>query len=768
MTTADTRQPTQHGSAEAPSSRETPAPLRGERPDYAPSPSIRTQLRARPGELIVYSGRSLLVTDVRGQIYGESCQGFFFENTRLLSRMELRASGQPLVSSGVSSVDAAGFLGYFYVNQASGVPEGSVYLRDARTIGEGMRVELEAANYSARQPAGFELALLLGADFADMTEAQNERRVQTGTVETTWDGQAHTLTFRYRHPQLDRAVVVRVASSDVAPRYERDALRFPLALRARQHARICLLVEPVFDGVRHPAPDRLFDDTATVVGRVRRALVEETPRLLTANGTVARAWDTATSDLASLALGVPNGPATPMAGLPLYQQYFGRDSLTIAWQALLALPTMMRDTLRSNAAWQATTIDDWRDAEPGKLIHQAGNGPLATLGLNPYSRYYGDYATPPDFLITLGQYLSWTNDLATVRALLPTARKAIEWLDRYGDLDGDGFIEYVTRSREGTKNQGWKDSDDAIVDEHARVVANPLAVCELQAYWYAGLRQVALAFFASGDRAYALELLRKAHALKARFDRAFWMEDERFYALALGPEKQQVRSIASNAGHLLAAGIVPAHKGPSVARRLLRDDMFSGWGIRTLSSAHLAYNPFSYHLGSVWPVENATIAFGLARYGCWEQFHQLAAAFFDTTAIFGECRLPEVLSGVARDRLHPHPGMYPHSNEPQGWSASAVVLMAQALLGIRPMAPLGLLVVDPHLPDWLPRLRLEGLRVAGSRLDLEFWRGRDGASRYRVTRRDGRVRVIRQPVPEGGAASLGHRAAAALGSLWRS
>jgi glycogen debranching enzyme len=486
------------------------------------------------------------------------------------------------------------------------------------------------------------------------------------------------------------------------------------------------------------------------------------PTLTTTNPTVARAWRTACEDLASLALGAAEGPAAPIAGLPLYLQFFGRATLTIGWQALLATPTPLRDALRVNAALQGTRIDDWMDEEPGKLIHQAGRGPLAILGHNPFSRYYGDYATAPDFLIMVGQYLTWTNDVATVRALLPAARKAIEWIERYGDLDGDGFLEYVCRSPKGVKNQGWKDSDDAIVDEEGNVVENPSATCEIQAYWYVGLQQVALVFLRTGDVGYALGLLRKARDLKARFNAAFWMEDEGFYALALGPDKRQVRSIASNAGHLLAAGIVPHDRAKRVARRLMREDLFSGWGIRTLSSEHPAYNPFSYHLGSVWPVENGTFALGLARYGLWEELHRLAEGIFAATDSFAANRLPEALGGQPRDAAHPFPAIYPRSCEPHGWSASMIVIVVQALLRLYPLAPLGLLLVDPHLPPWLPDLRLDGVRVGPARVDLAFERQADGETRFRVTGRDGTVRVLRQPPPDAPEATILGRLSAAL------
>ncbi|HKS71001.1 MAG TPA: amylo-alpha-1,6-glucosidase, partial [Ktedonobacterales bacterium] len=380
-------------------------------------------------------------------------------------------------------------------------------------------------------------------------------------------------------------------------------------------------------------------------------------------------------------------------------------------------------------------------------------------------RYYGDYATPPDFLIMLGQYLAWTNDLETVRAMLPAARTTIDWLDRYGDLDGDGFIEYVTRSSQGTKNQGWKDSSQGIVDTDGYIVPNPIAPVEIQGWWYVGLRWAALAFFFAGDRAYAVELLAAARGLKRRFNQAYWMPDEQFYAMALGPDKRQVRSIGGAAGHLLATGIVPRERAAAVARRLLRPDLFSGWGVRTLSSEHPAYNPFGYHLGAVWPVDMGTFTFGLARYACFNEMFQLAEGLFAASDLFSRNLLPEVLGGIPRDADHPHPGIYPAANEPQGWSSSAVVMVVQALLGLNPFAPLRLLLVDPHLPPWLPRIRLEGIRVGQATVDLEAWRDqRSGKTHYRA-RRSGPVVVLRQPVPSGPENTPLRDAFAALTSL---
>jgi glycogen debranching enzyme len=347
----------------------------------------------------------------------------------------------------------------------------------------------------------------------------------------------------------------------------------------------------------------------------------------------------------------------------------------------------------------------------------------------------------------LGQYLAWSGDKETVRGLLPAARSALEWLGRYADLDSDGFVEYVTRSPAGVKNQGWLDSGDAVVDEDGRIVENPIATSELQAYVYAGLGQAAAALTVLGDVAGATDLIGRANDLRARFHDAFWVEREGTYASALGPDKRPIASVASNAGHVLAAGIVPHASASRVARRLMQPDMFSGWGIRTLSSEHPAFDPFSYHRGSVWPVEQATIAFGFARYACWAELERLAEGFFDTTALFASHRLPEVIGGVARDAEHGHPGVYPGAHEPQGWSASAVLLIVQSLLGMRAFAPARLLLLDPHLPAWLPDLRVEGLRLGRARIDLDFRRRRDGTTAIE-SRVHGKAIVLRQPVAD--------------------
>lgn len=698
-------------------------------------------LRVRPDLLSVASGWNVLITDVHGRIAGVDPQGFFARNTRVLSRESITVNGVAPRAFSTAKVGAHAQLSYATLVDGETLPRRGAYLVIERFVGEGLRTRFRFQSYSDIEHR-FQIRIELDADFADTEEAEQAERRQHGHVAEVWDAESTQLRLDYEHPDLDLAVSITVETALPVSRDGR-ILGLDIPVPAGGTASFDLVTEPLIDGAIRPAPPATYTEPDDPAARARSALSEELATLKSTNTDVAIAWQAAINDLASLPLGEPPGPAAPIAGLPIYQQIFGRDTLTSSWQALLAGPTMLRDSLLLNAAHIGQRIDDWHDEEPGKGVHQARHGPLSKLGLDPYSGYYGDWSTSPDFLIFLGQYLAWTGDLDTVRHLLPAVRQALGWLDRYADPDRDGFIEYDTRSERGVKNQGWKDSDTAIVDQLGRSVDNPIASSELQGYWYAALRYSALVFGATGDRVYAAELVRRAARLRRRFHAAYWMPEHRCYALALGPDKQQVKSVNSNDGQLLATGIVPSRVAPVVARRLLEPDMFSGWGMRTLSAEHAAYDPFSYHRGSVWPVEAGTFALGLARYGCWDELHRVAEATVAAASLFEGHRLPEVLSGLPRDDAHPYPGVYPMACSPQAWSASAIIAIVQALLGLRPIAPVGTILVDPHLPAWLPDFTLEGVRLGQDRFDLVVRRDRRGGATVKA--RGDRVAIIHQP-----------------------
>jgi glycogen debranching enzyme len=706
------------------------------------------ELRTRPHQRFAYRHRSLLVTSPLGLCTGEGAEGFYFHNTRMLSRLGWTVDGQQVTPFAWSEVGHEALLGYAEVPESQELHETEAFsevtgahLELAAFVSDGLLLRAEIANYT-HQDRQHVVGLDLAADFSGTAEADAGHPTPTGPVLTSWDPKRHQLELRLDSDQLDRAVRIHVLD-DLDADWNDGSLSIQLSVPARGRRRIEVAVCPVIDGQEHRPAVRTFTlgSTAAVVAQ---RLGEEPPLLEASNTTVQRTWDTALADLASLPLGIQEGPHALIAGVPLYDQFFGRDTLTTGWQALLALRSPLRDALQVNAAMQGQRIDDWRDEEPGAMIHQAGDAPASQRGDNPFDRYYGDYATPVDYVAMLGQYYAWTGDRDTALQLLPATRQALTWLDRYGDLDRDGLLEYRRRSQKGVRNQGWKDAKNAIVDANGEVQTDPLVTCELQGYWYSALRNIAPVLLAAGDRVYARRLLAQAARLRRRINDRLWLDDAGMYALGLDSQGRPLSSVTSNAGHMLLTGVATPEQGQRVAARLMQPDMFSGWGIRTLSTDNPVYNPFSYHLGSVWAVEQGTIAAGFGRYGCWEQLHGLARGLFDLAELFSANRVPEAVGGLARDAEHPHPGVYPQANAPQSWSASGTVLMIQALLGIRPFAPAQLLLLDPRLPDWLPELNLRRLRVGDALVDLHVWRHGD-RTKLRAQVRSGRLLVRQRP-----------------------
>jgi glycogen debranching enzyme len=368
------------------------------------------------------------------------------------------------------------------------------------------------------------------------------------------------------------------------------------------------------------------------------------------------------------------------------------------------------------------------------------------------------------FVISLAHLFSWTGDKAHLTKHWDVARRILDWARERGDRDGDGYLEYQTRSSKGTKNQGWKDSGNAILYEDGRPVPAPLATCELQGYWFAAQQLMAVMSWAMGERENAKALWRSAVELKERFNRDWWMEDVGFVALAMDADKRLARSITSNAGHCLASGIISDEHIPPVIGRLFAPDMFTGWGIRTLSSEHRSYNPLAYHLGTVWPVENATIAFGLRRFGFDARAVDLARALLDLAGLYELGRIPECVGGYARSEF-PHPGAYPRANPIQAWNQSAFPLLLHTILGLQPVAMLDMLVVDPVLPPWLPEVIVRDLRLGGAVATIRFWRDASGESHAEVVRKRGSFHLLRQPPPESLTVGLRDRMSALVESV---
>jgi glycogen debranching enzyme len=430
------------------------------------------------------------------------------------------------------------------------------------------------------------------------------------------------------------------------------------------------------------------------------------------------------------------------AGVPWFTTLFGRDSIITSLQILPFMPDVARETLKVLADWQATEDDPARDMEPGKILHELRVGELARTGELPHRPYYGSVDSTPLWLILLDETYRWTGDIELVRGLWPNVLRALEWIDRWGDRDGDGFVEYERRTPAGLLNQGWKDSGDAIRHRDGSPATAPIALVEIQGYVYDAKRRLAELALRLGETELSLRLSREAAELKDRFETAFWMEDLAFYAVALDRDKRQVGTITSNPGHCLWSGIVAPERVNAVVDRLLEPSMDCGWGIRTYAAGQPGYNPVGYHTGTVWPHDNALIAAGMKRAGRHDAADRIASRMFEAAQRSPDFRLPELFCGFDRG-LADVPVPYPVACSPQAWSAATALSLLQTMLGMHADAARDILELDrPHLPSWLGKVTVHDLRVGERTVDLLFHRWRGTTTSAEVLRRDGPLELV--------------------------
>lgn len=695
--------------------------------------------------------RTVLVTDLSGRI-GEGNQGLWVMETRMVSRHEWLFDGRALQSAGASAVGDDRWQGYFLapaVESATDPAEQALELHVGRTVGDGMYEDVELVNHTQQRVRAV-LQLRLDADFAAPQDVQQHRKPH-GEVTREWrdGGSRGVRELRFEHRaehatkhaaqpvRIHRVLALRLENSDSPARRHADGLAFDVDLAPHRVWRARLTYVPTVEGREL----QLLDENP---GRAPSTLGVSltTPPLLA--DVVVAAFDRALEDLAALRLrdlDLPDDAWTVVGGLPNYVAFFGRDTLVVGLQAALVGPELLRGALEHLARTQADRVDDWRDAQPGRMVHELHTDPRSALLYEPHGRYYGDVTSSVLYPVALLAHWFCAADERVLRRHVEPAIRAMAWADSCARKT-DGFFRYETRSAQGEKNQGWKDSSEAIVWPDGRRVDDPLGTCEMQSNVYWAKRSLGAVLRVLGRRDEARRLFREARALKHRFQRTFWMEDEGWIGQAVDARGDLVRTVSSDGADCLVSGIVGRRRAERLVERLFAPDVFSGWGIRTLSSQHPAYSPISYQRGSVWPVENAAIAVGLARYGFVAELHRLCRAQFEAAALFDEVRLPELFGGHPRDDEHPFPGLYPRANWPQAWSASAVIAMVNAMLGIAPDVPRKRLIVDPHLPPWLPELTVRGIRVGGATVTLRFVREPGGTTRCSVERLTGELRIV--------------------------
>jgi glycogen debranching enzyme len=673
------------------------------------------QLDLPPGAIQVLEGSTFMLSDSLGDVQPESVAGLYHEDTRHLNRFVLTVNGAAPVVLTSREVDTYSAT-FFTTNPGlDGIPAKSLTIRRHRFVGDGMRETIGIRNH-LRQPVNLEVRLSCGADFADLFEVKGKEFRKAGRTTSQHDPGHSLLAFEYEHDTFRVATKVH-ASIDA--RVDGDDLVWRVRVEplSEWHTGIEVLVH-LDDEVKEPTHEA-FGEPERRATRVLRKWQDEVPEVTSGFDVVWHTMERSVIDLASLRLQAcvdGNEYSLPAAGLPWFMAIFGRDTLITSYQSMWVGPELARGALTALAAFQGTEMNDFKDEEPGKILHEIRYGELTTLGQKPHRPYYGSLDSTPLWLIVLHEYWRWTGDEGPVRSLEPNARRALEWMERYGDLDGDGYLEFATRSPQGLRVQSWKDSWNGLMFADGSLPEVPIAPAEVQGYAYdARIRLAEMAERVWRDAELAERLRSEAEALAARFNEDFWIEGRGgYYAVALDKDKRPIDSMTSNMGHLLWSGIVPRRRARVVARQLFTPAMWSGWGIRTMSWDDLGYSPIGYHIGTVWPHDNSIIAAGLARYGFRSEANRIASAML-AAAGYTDFRLPEVFAGYSRDEA-PFPVRYPTASSPQAWATGAPFLWFRLALGLKPKA--GELVIDPLVPEDLGRVGLKGIHGAGSRWEL--------------------------------------------------
>jgi glycogen debranching enzyme len=618
-----------------------------------------------------------------------------------------------------------------------------------------MHLDMQLSNFSQWR-SDFHFGVELDADFADL----GYYTVAPGMlVASSWDNDNSTVFFNARaehhfhYPGYEgdalfqRSCMIQSCHSSEKPERTAYGIGFQIGLNPAESWSSCLNISCKDRGVVHRAPAH---------GSVAKQVdgTEVTVPSTFAHGQVLmQAFRRSEHDLVALEMGTTDSePANTeesnsvvIAGIPKYTSLFGRDCLKSSWQSSLVGFDRMKDSLRALAAYQGTEWNDWTDERPGRMPHEIQTGPLSALRYKPSFRNYGTVTASAVFCIVLTEMWRWSGDEALAKKLLPNAMKAMADIDKYDELKDTGIYGYQTRSPQGVRNQGWKDSPGAIVYPDGSQVEPPIATCEQQGYVYRAKLNLAELLDWFGHKTEASRLRKQAYELKQRFNERFWMTDENYFALGLDPELEQIGSVASDPGHCLATGIVDESLAPLVVQKLMSPQLFSGWGIRTLSTDNPAYNPWSYHRGSVWPVEQATFSLGFKRYDQRQSALKLIEAQLDALQLFPHSRFPELFSGHKRDDEHPFPGIYPEACWPQAWSASAPVMLLHVLLGTYAYAPKHQLYVDPCLPEWLPEIVMRKLRIGTAIVSLRIHQTADGC-KVDVLDLEGKLQVIHKPL----------------------
>ncbi len=681
--------------------------------------------------LTILEGSTFCICDERGDIDGET-QGLFADDTRFLSLLRLTLNGaKPLL---LSSGKVEDFSAAFFLRNpvAGGLPQDSLSVIRRRFVGDGMQDTITVQN-QGMEPLAFDVALELGTDFADILSVKEHdfalgdpARADPLPTPVVGHYEGEDNQFVLKEGDGGGAGCTQVILSRRGEVTEQKVVyRLELEPRESWELRLDILASIDGDSVTPRTAERRFGEELTRVRESLAAWQLRVPQIRADWDLLDHSFFQSVSDLASLRMrGAGRTGRMPAAGMPWFMTVFGRDTLITCLQTLLFGPELARTALEVLSELQARDDNPDVDAEPGKIVHELRSGKAAQKW---FRTYYGTVDATPLYLVLLSEVWRWTDDSAFARSLKEPAMAALRWIDEFGDRDGDGFVEYERRTPRGLENQSWKDSGDSQRFHDGSLARAPIAPVEVQGYVYdAKLRTAELARDVWRDRSLAERLEREAEELRRAFNERFW-NDERggFYVLALDGEKRQIDSLCSNIGHLLWSGIVPSERIDAVVDRLMGEELWSGWGVRTMSTGDAGYSPLSYHNGTVWPHDNSLIAHGLARSARWPEAQRIVRRMLGASSYF-DYQLPEVFAGLPRAQT-PFPIAYPTAARPQAWAAGTPVLLLQVLLGLEPDRRRHQLVTraPEELPSWAGRsLRLAGIRAFERQWDVRVEHGR--------------------------------------------
>jgi glycogen debranching enzyme len=666
-------------------------------------------MRAVPVNIL--EGDTFVVSDRRGDISisPEEAQGLFKGDTRFLSRWVLTVNGE--LPNPLSTDDVNYFSSQFFLVPGTGTVyvDSPMSIVRQRAVGGGFHEDLKVTNHKPR-PLDLDIRIEADADFADLFQVKDAQFTRAGKFYKRIEGKRLVLGY-----QREKFVRETWVTSSAPAEIDEKGFRFRIHLEPHGQWHTSLDVLAALDGTEamktKPKYKDVHDTPTPNVGMTLQKWISGAPQLEASWTDLEKAYERSLIDLAALrffSLYTP-GEALPAAGLPWFMALFGRDSIFTSFQALPFIPDLASTTLRVLALRQGTRRDDFRDEEPGKILHEARRGEMTAFEERPHSPYFGSSDATPLFLVLMDEFERWSGKDKLVTQFEPEARAALRWIDECGDRDGDGYVEYERRNKEtGIENQCWKDSWDSIAFSDGRLASYPIATCEIQGYVYDAKRRCArLAREFWNDSELATRLEKEAAQLKKRFNRDFWIPEKQFFALALDGQKRKVDSLTSNIGHLLWSGIVEEDKAEACAKHLVGPRLFSGWGVRTMADNEGAYNPIGYHVGTVWPFDNSFVALGLRNYGFKKEAAQVALGNLEAARYF-QYRLPEAFAGYARADTN-FPVEYPTACSPQAWSAGAPLLFLRTLLGLEPVG--NRLLVDPALPKqikWIELLNIPG------------------------------------------------------------